>query len=45
MMDEVDCEGTEAELIHCKQRAWGQNDCNHHEDAGVRCQGITAMGK
>ncbi|XP_072039098.1 scavenger receptor cysteine-rich domain-containing protein DMBT1-like [Amphiura filiformis] len=43
LMDDIDCDGNEAELIHCRQKPWGQNDCNHHEDAGVRCQGNTAM--
>nr|XP_006812538.1 PREDICTED: deleted in malignant brain tumors 1 protein-like [Saccoglossus kowalevskii] len=44
LMDEVDCAGDEAELINCRQHAWGENDCGHNEDAGVRCSSTESTG-
>ena len=36
-LDEVKCSGTEQRLEHCRHGGWGNEDCAHHEDAGVRC--------
>ena len=36
-LDEVKCSGTEQRLEHCRHAGWGNEDCSHHEDAGVRC--------
>ncbi|XP_031464907.1 deleted in malignant brain tumors 1 protein-like isoform X3 [Phasianus colchicus] len=36
-LDDVNCAGTEDALHHCRARPWGQNNCNHREDAGVVC--------
>ncbi|XP_070543452.1 scavenger receptor cysteine-rich type 1 protein M160-like isoform X2 [Ptychodera flava] len=44
LMDNVECAGDESELIHCQQRPWGENDCDHHEDAGVRCSAMESTG-
>uniref|UniRef100_A0A8C3H9T4 Soluble scavenger receptor cysteine-rich domain-containing protein SSC5D n=1 Tax=Chrysemys picta bellii TaxID=8478 RepID=A0A8C3H9T4_CHRPI len=38
-LDDVNCTGTEAALSDCRARPWGDNNCNHREDAGVVCSG------
>nr|XP_031846099.1 uncharacterized protein LOC116432824 isoform X3 [Nomia melanderi] len=36
-LDEVSCRGNETQLYRCEHNHWGQNNCNHDEDAGVIC--------
>ena len=38
-LDEVECTGSESRLEDCTHNNWGQHDCSHGEDAGVKCQG------
>lgn len=37
-MDNVLCNGNEAELTHCRFDGWGHHDCDISEAAGVICQ-------
>ena len=36
-MDNVQCAGTETTLSDCTFEGWASHDCDHSEDAGVRC--------
>ena len=37
-LDDVECSGNESMLIDCEQNI-GVHNCQHNDDAGVRCQG------
>ncbi|XP_055896650.1 low-density lipoprotein receptor-related protein 6-like isoform X2 [Biomphalaria glabrata] len=36
-LDDVKCPSNATILWHCTHRAWGSNDCNRGEKAGVKC--------
>ena len=40
-LDNVVCRGTESRLIDCPARPLGTHNCDHSDDAGVRCAGTT----
>ena len=41
LLDDVGCEGDEISLLACSAQELGTNNCNHGEDAGVLCPGMT----
>ena len=36
-LDDVICIGTEGTIGNCSHRGWGIEDCDHWEDASVKC--------
>ena len=38
-IDDVVCSGRESSLLSCASNAIGFHDCDHSEDAGVKCEG------
>ena len=40
LLDSVVCRGTESSLLECNTNPIGQHNCDHSEDAGVRCEGM-----
>ena len=37
MLTNVQCTGSERQLINCTASSQGNNSCSHAQDAGVRC--------
>lgn len=37
LLDDVQCQGTEATLLDCQHAGVGSSNCAHYEDAGVIC--------
>ena len=40
LLDNVQCEGSEQSVFSCPHRGIGNENCGHHEDAGIRCKNI-----
>lgn len=38
-LDNIVCHGDELTLLMCAHNPVGEHNCDHTEDAGVRCQG------
>ena len=42
-LDNVECSGTEDRVFDCPALPIGDHNCDHTEDAGVRCAGIVIL--
>lgn len=40
VLDDVQCTGTESSILDCNHRGLLQHNCQHSNDAGVKCSGI-----
>ena len=38
-MDDLRCKGSENSIFDCDYSGWNTHNCQHHEDAGVECEG------
>jgi len=36
-LDDLHCDGTEQTIGVCKHNGWGNHNCDHGHDAGVKC--------
>ena len=36
-LDDLNCVGTELNIGHCSHIGLGNHDCDHYEDAGIKC--------
>ena len=43
LLDNVVCRGTESSLLECNTNPITQHNCDHFEDAGVRCEGTNLL--
>ncbi|KAJ8040920.1 Deleted in malignant brain tumors 1 protein [Holothuria leucospilota] len=43
LLDDVQCDGTETDILNCQHSPIGFHNCRHHEDAGVACRGSDAV--
>ena len=40
LLDNLMCTGSESRLVDCRHSGLGNHNCDHSDDAGVRCPGI-----
>lgn len=44
MLDNVRCEGSERTITQCRHHDWYKTNCDHYEDAGVKCHAPELQG-
>lgn len=42
-LDNMACDGNENSIAECLHGGWGENNCNHAEDASVVCAGLCRL--
>ena len=43
-LDDVHCNGTEANISQCTHNGWGRHSCTHNEDVSVLCPKVRLIG-
>ena len=43
IVENIRCNGTERQIVDCNVRDVTDGECNHNEDAGVRCCTTTSV--
>ena len=43
VLDDVQCTGSELRLVDCRHNGLGNHNCDHSQDAGVRCNPGTCI--
>jgi len=36
-LDDVNCNGSETDIVSCRHAGWDSHNCDHREDVSVRC--------
>jgi len=36
-LDQLDCIGSETQLVNCSHRGWNSHNCDHSEDVSIAC--------
>lgn len=44
MLDDVHCKGSERSITECRHHGWYKTNCDHYEDAGVKCHAPELQG-
>ncbi|XP_060590612.1 deleted in malignant brain tumors 1 protein-like isoform X2 [Ruditapes philippinarum] len=42
LLDDVQCLGSETNIVQCSNKGWYSHNCNHGEDVGVICNAVAA---
>ncbi|CAC5408444.1 unnamed protein product [Mytilus coruscus] len=43
-LDDINCDGSEDNVLKCRMNTFGMHDCSHTEDISVKCQGYSSQG-
>lgn len=43
LLDNVNCNGTEADISSCPSNGWGHSDCDHSQDVSVLCGNVNVV--
>jgi len=44
VLDNVECDGTELDIVNCRHSGWGNHNCIHADDVSVSCKTVRLVG-